>query len=183
MTRLIIYDSLRAALTALLLLLLRLQSEVRGVTLRGVAKHLHRQISLGQSVLSGQRAQVGHPLLALRHSGAGGAGAVPAGQHAGGRRVRAELALWESSRLGERARQAEAGEKLQLRLLMLVLLRLVVVVLLLLVLLLLQLQLQNVLHGKRRGGRSDERAGEHRRRRGRADRGQSSTPEWNPGGA
>lgn len=162
MTRMIIYDSLRTALTALLLLLLGLQSEVRRVILRRVAKHLHRQIGLGESVLSGQRAQIGHPLLALRHSGADGAGAVPAGQHAGGRRVGAELALCESSRLGERARQAEAGEKLQLRLLMLVLL-----LVLLVVLLLLQLQLQNVLHGKRRGGRSDERAGEHRRRRER----------------
>lgn len=143
MTPIIIYASVGATLTAVLLLLLCLQSEVRGVILRRISKHLHCEVDLGpgQSVLSGQRAQVGHPLLALRHSGADGTGAVPAGQHAGGRRVGPELVLWESSGLGERARQTEAGDELQLRLLMLVLL----------LVLLLQLQLQNVLHGKRRG--------------------------------
>lgn len=90
--------------------------------LRGGSKHIHGQLGL--------RVHVGHPVVALGDAGADGAGAVPAGQHAGG-------LVREAPRLGQRAGESQAGDELELVLLGL----------------LLQLQLQDVLDRKRRGGR------------------------------
>lgn len=108
--------------------------------LRRIAEHLHRQLGLRQAVLRRHRAQVRHPVLALRDAGADGTRAVPAGQHAGRRRMRARRFTGQASRLRQRTGETEAGDELEL--------------LLLLLGLLLQLQLQNVLHRKGRGGRS-----------------------------
>lgn len=104
-----------------MLLLFALQVRVCGMNLCRVSEHIRGQSGLRQSVLNAQRAKVRHPLLALRQAGADGAGAVPARQHAGGRRVRAERLVWEGSRLCQRAGEAEAGDQLKLLLLRLLL--------------------------------------------------------------
>ena len=77
-------------LTDAALFLLCLQPEVRRVALRRVSEHFHRQTGLRQPLLSAHRAEVRHPLFALREAGADRTRTVSACQHAGGRRVRAE---------------------------------------------------------------------------------------------